>query len=868
MTSLPESDMQVDENLEPSVGEDLQQSDETTLTAIPGAVSDEFTQDADEEIGEPETGPLPGSAEFLEAIRRHAKYSLGKSWESLNTQNILQAVSLAVRDLAIERMLDTEKRFRRSGAKRLYYLSMEFLVGRSLGNNLINLGVYDLCRDALKMASVDLTDLCEEEADAALGNGGLGRLAACFLDSLATLGMPGYGYGINYEYGLFKQAIEYGWQKEKPDNWRAKNSPWLIERDDEQCVIPLYGRVVDGQDRRGNAKPMWVDCKHLIGLPFDMPVVGFGGKTVNYLRLYSAQASDEFDIQKFNEGQYVKAVEEKIASENISKVLYPSDAAEAGRELRLIQEYFFVACAVRDIIRHYTKRNARFDQFPDKVAIQLNDTHPALAVAELMRVLMDEHLVPWNDAWNITCATLGYTNHTLLPEALEKWPESLMQRVLPRHLRIIQEINKIFLEHVALKWPNEHERLGRMSIIEDNNGFKQVRMAHLAIVGSHAVNGVAALHSELVKTQLVPDFYQMWPDKFSNKTNGVTQRRWIRKANPGLAMLLNKSIGTDWVTDLDHLRELERYALDEAFQKKFLQIKRDNKERLARVIKDTTSVVVDPASMFDVIAKRIHEYKRQLLMVMRIIHEYLCIIEDRKDPLVPRTYVFAGKAAPGYWAAKQIIKLINEVAYVVNNNPRVRDKIRVVFIPDYRVSLAEKIIPAADLSEQISTAGKEASGTGNMKFAMNGALTMATYDGANIEISGEVGEDNIYIFGLRAEEIQHLRETNGYNPYDYYRRNPQIKRMMDAFNTEKIFTREPGLFQWIFHSILHHGDQYFHLADFEKYLVAQEQASHEFRQPSLWARKAILNVSRMGKFSSDRTVREYADQIWGIEAVL
>lgn len=839
--------------------------DDATPAAGPQMVEpDELLED----IGEPETGPLPGSAEFLETIRRHAKYSLGKTWESLSSQNLLQAVSLAVRDLAVERMLDSEKRFARAGAKRLYYLSMEFLVGRSLGNNLINLGVYDLCRSALKLANVDIDDIREEETDAALGNGGLGRLAACFLDSLATLGMPGYGYGINYTYGLFKQEIEYGWQKERPDNWRGGNSPWLIERDDEKCVIPLFGRVVDGQDRHGNAKQMWIEPKHLVGLPFDMPIIGYGGKTVNYLRLYSAQASDEFDIQKFNEGQYVKAVEEKIASENISKVLYPSDAAEAGRELRLVQEYFFVACAIRDIVRNYTKRNASFEKFPTKVAIQLNDTHPALAVAELMRVLMDEHLVPWNEAWQITCATLGYTNHTLLPEALEKWPEGLMARVLPRHLGIIHQINTKFLEQVAQKWPGDNDRIGRMSIIEDNNGFRQVRMAHLAIVGSHAVNGVAELHSDLVRTQLVPDFYQMWPEKFSNKTNGVTPRRWIMKANPGLTALLKKSIGEEWTTDLDRLRELERFALDESFQKKFLQIKRDNKEKLARVIKDTTGVVVDPSSMFDVISKRIHEYKRQLLMAMRVIHEYLSIIEDRKVPLVPRTYIFAGKAAPSYWAAKQIIKLINELSFIVNNDPKANDKMRVVFIPDYKVSLAERIIPAADLSEQISTAGKEASGTSNMKFAMNGALTMATYDGANIEIAKEVGEENIFIFGLRTEEIQHLRETNGYHPWDIYQRNPAVKRMMDAFNTERLFTREPGLFKWIYHSVLHHGDQYFHLADFELYLAAQDRASQEFKQPALWARKAITNVARMGKFSSDRTVREYADDIWNVKPVL
>lgn len=814
----------------------------------------------------PAIDPLPTPAQFLETVRHHTKYSLGKEWESLSAPNMLMAVSLAVRDYAIDRMLVTEKRFQQTDQKRLYYLSMEFLVGRSLGNNLANLGLLEVCREALRQLEVDLEDLREEECDAALGNGGLGRLAACFLDSLATLNMPGYGYGINYQYGLFRQEIGDGWQKEKPDNWRAQYSPWLIERQDEACVIPLYGRLSDGYDRRGNPKALWVDCKHLIGVPSDMPVIGYSGQTVNHLRLYSARASDEFDIQKFNEGNYVKAVEEKIASESISKVLYPSDAAEAGRELRLIQEYFFVACAIRDIIRNYQRRHAKFDVFPEKVAIQLNDTHPALAVAELMRVLTDENPLTWSEAWEITTNTISYTNHTLLPEALERWPEALLARVLPRHLDIIKEINRKFLETVSATWPNDPAKAAHLSIIDQEGGYRQVRMAHLAIVGSHAVNGVAELHSELIKTHLVPDFYHLWPGKFSNKTNGVTQRRWILKANPGLASLLNDSIGEGWITDLYQLRGLEKYALDEKFQQKFMAVKRENKVRLARLIKDTTNVDVDPDSMFDVQAKRIHEYKRQLLMAMRIIHDYLCITQDRRDPHVPRTYIFAGKAAPGYWAAKQIIKLINDIAAIVNNDSRVRGKIKVVFIPDYRVSLAEKIIPAADLSEHISTAGKEASGTSNMKFAMNGGLMMGTWDGANIEIAKEVGEENIYVFGLRAEEIQRMRETNSYNPWDYYRRSPAIKRMMDCFNSDTLFQDSARLYQWIFNSVLNHGDQYFHLADFESYVRTQDKASSEFKKPAVWARKAILTVARMGKFSSDRTIREYAQDIWDISA--
>lgn len=812
--------------------------------------------------------PRISKDELRDLLKRHVRFSIGQEWGSnLSWQDMTLALSLAVRDLMVDRMLETEKRYQKANAKRLYYLSMEFLVGRSLGNNLINLGLLNIARDVMRELGADLDDLREEEMDAALGNGGLGRLAACFLDSLATLNMPGFGYGINYEYGLFKQEIEDGYQKEKPDNWRTNPSPWLLERSGAAVTIPIYGHLTDGMDRYGNPRPAWVGARKLIGTPADMPIVGFGGHTVNYLRLYSARAASEFDIQKFNEGEYVKAVEERIAIESISKVLYPSDAVEAGRELRLIQEYFFVACAVRDIVRRYLRSHPTFDDFADCVAIQLNDTHPALAVAELMRVMVDEGNVQWDKAWDITRATLGYTNHTLLPEALEKWPVALMQRVLPRHLSIIYDINKRHLEQVARRWPHDQGKLSSMSILEEGHGYQQVRMAHLAIVGSHAVNGVAELHSELVKTHLVPDFYAMMPEKFSNKTNGVTQRRWLLKANPGLANLLTEAIGDAWVTDLDRLRDIEPLALDEPFQKAFLAVKKTNKLRLAKLIKDKTGVVVDPNSMFDVISKRIHEYKRQLLMAMRVLHEYLAIIEDQKLPAVPRTYIFAGKAAPGYWAAKQIIKLINDLASVVNNDRRVRDRMKVVFVPDYKVSVAEKLIPAADLSEQISTAGKEASGTSNMKFAMNGALTVCTFDGANIEILKEVGEENIYLFGLKAEEIQRLREANAYNPWDYYRRSPEIKRLMDAFNTEQVFPHGAGQYQWIFNAILNHGDQYFHLADFESYLEAQEKASTEYRQPTLWARKAILNTARMGKFSSDRTIREYAREIWQIESI-
>jgi starch phosphorylase len=803
---------------------------------------------------------------FAASIRQHVRYSLGKRWETLSNHDLFMAIALTVRDWMVDSMLATEERYQKADAKRLYYLSMEYLIGRSLANNLSNLGLLEQCRESLVAMGVDLEEVRESESDAALGNGGLGRLAACFLDSLATLDMPGYGYGINYEYGLFKQEIEAGYQKEKPDNWMAQGTPWEIERPDEACLIPVYGRIEQTPGRAGRAKPQWVDAQILIGVPYDMPIVGYGGRTTNFLRLFSARSSHEFDMQIFNQGDYLKAVELKIATEIISKVLYPSDSVKAGRELRLVQEYFLVSCALRDIMRRYTAHHSGFDDFPAKVAIQLNDTHPALAVAELMRLLLDEHDLPWKTAWEITQATMGYTNHTLLPEAMEKWPVSLFEYVLPRHMQIIFDINHQFLQHVSSLWPGDLARLQRLSLIEEGEQ-KQVRMAHLAIIGSHSVNGVAALHTELVKTTLVPHFYQLWPERFNNKTNGATQRRWLLQANPLLSDLINRTIGNSWIVDLDKLSALESYAADAGFQRDFMQIKRANKERLAAVILETTQVRVDPDSLFDIQIKRIHEYKRQLLNVMHIIHEYFALVEDDQEPVVPRTYIFAGKAAPGYWAAKQIIKLINNVGQVVNNDPKVKGRMKVVFIPDYRVSIAEKIIPAADLSEQISTAGKEASGTGNMKFAMNGALTIGTLDGANIEIMEEVGRENIFIFGLTPAQVRQMREDFSYYPRDYYQQNLMIRRVMDALNSNHFCPVEPGLFSWIYQAIIDYGDEYFHLADMPSYLAVQEQVAREYRNASIWARKAVLNVARIGKFSSDRTVREYARDIWHIKSV-
>ncbi|HLH41702.1 MAG TPA: glycogen/starch/alpha-glucan phosphorylase [Bryobacteraceae bacterium] len=813
-----------------------------------------------------------GDAAALErSILCHAQYSLGRAWEELSARDRFAAVALAVRDRLLDVHFETERRYRQRDPKRLYYVSIEFLIGRSLASNLYSLGIRESCRQALSNLGVDLDLIEQGEPDAALGNGGLGRLAACFLDSLATLGMPGFGYGINYEYGLFRQEIDAGYQREKPDNWLARNSPWQIQRPDEACVVPVYGHVEHGVDRRGAYNPMWMDWKVLIGTPFDMLIPGYGGKTVNFLRLYSARSSNDFDMGIFNDGDYVKAVEQKIASETISKVLYPSESAASGQELRLVQEYFLVACTVRDIVRRFEQTHSSYCDFPFKVAIQMNDTHPALMVAELMRTLVDEKDLDWDQAWDITRETLAYTNHTLLPEALEKWPVPLMEHVLPRHLQIIYEINHRFLAEVRARQAAEQGadegQIRRMSLIEESTP-KQVRMANLAIVGSHSINGVSSIHTRLLTTLLVPDFYRLWPKRFNNKTNGVTQRRWLLAANPALAALICSAIGDGWIVDLPQIQAIERCASNTGFQQRFAQVKLANKERLAQIIRDVSHVRCDPASLFDIHAKRIHIYKRQLLKVLHIVHEYLSLIEDGRLPAQPRTFVFAGKAAPGYWLAKQIIKLIHNVGRVINSDTRARDWMKVAFVPDYRVSLAEKLIPAADLSEQISTAGTEASGTGNIKFALNGALTMGTLDGANIEIRQQVGAENIFTFGHTADEVRSLLRSRSYRPRDYYERDYRVKRVADAFRSNLFSPAEPDLFAWIYRLLLDENDDYLHLADLPAYLDAQEKAARVFQDTPAWTRMAILNVARTGHFSSDRTVCEYARDIWRIGPVL
>lgn len=815
------------------------------------------------------TGTACSDPEQLrQSIRQHTRYTLAKPTVDLKARELLKPVSLAVRDCVIDRLLETEQRYRDQDVKRLYYLSMEFLMGRWLSDNLCNLRLDEPCRSILKQDySIDLDEMLEAEPDAGLGNGGLGRLAACFLESLATLAMPGFGYGIDYEYGMFKQEISGGHQREKPDLWKSEGTPFYIERKQELCAIPLYGHIEHTRDSQGNRKQLWTDCKIVVGVPNDMPVAGFAGQTVNYLRLFTARSSEDFDIEIFNRGDYIRAVEQKIASENISRVLYPSDSVMSGKELRLLQEYFLVACSLKDIVRKYQAVHHSFDDFPAKVAVQMNDTHPSLCVAELMRLLVDDQEIPWEHAWEITQATLGYTNHTLLPEALEKWPVPLLEHVLPRHMEIIFSINHRLLRNVAAAWPADVDKQRRVSIIEEAPE-KQVRMAHLAICGSHAVNGVSKLHTELLKNSLAPDFAQIWPDRFTNKTNGVAPRRWLLKANPDLAALLTSVLGEGWITDLEQLRELEKHVGDPAFQKEFLAIKRRNKEKLAREVLRTTGLAVDPDSMFDVHVKRIHEYKRQLLNVMRIIHEYLDVVESGAEMKVARTYIFAGKAAPGYWAAKQIIKLINNVALVIDADARVSQKMKVVFVPDYRVSLAEIIMPAADLSQQISTAGMEASGTGNMKLAMNGALTVGTIDGANIEIMEEVGEENIYTFGLTQDEVRWYRERASYHPRELYANDPMLRRVMDSLASNRFCPEEHGLFRWIVDELLDRGDRYFHLADLPGYVEASRRAESDYQEPAAWARKAVLNVARMGRFSSDRAVREYARDIWGIRSVL
>jgi len=794
-----------------------------------------------------------------EGIESFLRFAKGRGWSEASKRERLHALSAAVRRPTLDAMRESERRYREQDSKRLYYLSMEFLMGRALGNNLTNLGLYDEARAVVSELGTDLEELQSLEPDAALGNGGLGRLAACFLDSLATLDYPGFGYGINYEFGLFRQNFVNGYQHEKPDHWLDAGSPWLIERIDEAVKIPVYGSIQHTTEG-GVYTPKWVDAKTIVGVPHDMPIVGYGGRTVNVLRLFSARASDEFDIGIFNSGDYIRAVQDKITGESISKVLYPSDTVAAGRELRLLQEYFLVACAVRDLLKRFRETHESLREFATKTAIQLNDTHPALTIAELMRTFVDEETLAWEEAWAMTVSTCGYTNHTLLPEALERWPFELMQRVLPRHVQIIQEINRRLLAEVERRFPGDIAMQHRVAIIAEGD----VRMANLAMEGSHSVNGVAELHSKLVTTSLAPEFFKLYPEKFNNKTNGVTPRRWLLHANRPLASLINKTIGDGWITDLDRLRELELFADDAGLLDRLDVVKRRNKVALAKLTRDLTGVVIDPLSMFDVQVKRIHEYKRQLLNALHVVHRYWELVEDRVQPVQPRTVIFAGKAAPGYWMAKLIIKLIHSIAEVVNADPRSRDWLKVVYLPDYRVTLAEAIMPAAELSEQISTAGKEASGTGNMKLALNGALTIGTLDGANIEIRDEVGEENIFIFGLEAHQVAGLM-YEGYDPQRYLHEHKWMRRAVDTIAAGHFSRGDKDIFRPIVAKLLSVRDEYVHFADLPAYVDAQKHVESAYVDHKSWQRKSLLNIARMGKFSSDRTINEYARDIWAIK---
>ncbi|ARP93864.1 glycogen/starch/alpha-glucan phosphorylase [Bordetella genomosp. 13] len=807
------------------------------------AESDQIVQDA---------------AVIQQELASELKYRLAKVPERATEDDWLVAICMVVRRRMVTALLATQQRQRAQPAKKVYYLSMEFLVGRSLVSNLLSLGMLDAARMAMSNMGLDLERIADREHDAALGNGGLGRLAACFVESLSTLGLPGMGCGIKYDYGLFRQEFDGASQVERADFWDGDHSPWVIERADESCIVNLYGHVEEHHALDGAYRPTWVPGATLLGIPNDMPIIGFGGRTANLLRLYSARASEVLDMGVFNAGDYVRAVQHQISTETISKVLYPSDEPSQGRELRLIQEYFLTACALHDILREFSDSGLPIEDLPKRAAIQLNDTHPTLVIAELMRLLVDHYHLLWDVAWSVTQATCSYTNHTLLPEALERWPVELLTRVLPRHMQIIYEINSRMLEVARQRWGDDDARVAAVSLIEEGP-TRHVRMAHLAIVGSHSINGVAQLHTELIKQSLVPHFYELMPERFNNKTNGITPRRWLAQANPELSALFDETLGPEWVVDLERLRGLARHVDDSALVQRLARIKRANKERLARYVHGTMGLVIDPASLYDVQIKRIHEYKRQLLHILHVIHLYLRLVDHGHD-IAPRTHLFAGKAAPGYAAAKRIIHLIRSVARTINSDPRCRGRLSVVFLPDYKVTLAERIIPAADVSEQISTAGTEASGTGNMKLALNGALTVGTLDGANIEIRDCVGPENFYAFGLLAEQVGAMRRDGSYRPSDCVAASPALREVL-ATLVDGRFESDRGMYVPLRDELLHR-DHYFHLADFDAYADVHGAIADDFKDERTWHRKALHCMTHLGHFSSDRTVREYARDIW------
>jgi starch phosphorylase len=804
-----------------------------------------------------------------QSFANHLTYSLAKDEFTSTPRDCYTSIAMTVRDRLVRKWIETQQTYYNKDAKRVYYLSLEFLIGRTLGNSLINLDMKGATQSAVSELGYKLEEIQEIESDAGLGNGGLGRLAACFLDSMATLELPAYGYGIRYEYGIFFQKIINGYQVETPDAWLRYGNPWEIERPEFLYPVKFYGQVLEYVDEHGIFHHEWVDTRDIIALAFDTPIPGYRNNTVNTMRLWSAKSSREFDLEYFNHGDYEKAVSDKARSETISKVLYPNDNVFIGKELRLRQEYFFVSATIQDVIRRYAKTHPpgqRFKDFSDKVAIQLNDTHPAIGIPELMRILLDVEGLGWEEAWEITVRTFAYTNHTVLPEALEKWPVSLFQRVLPRHTQIIFEINHRFLEEVRHRFPGDTARLREMSIVEEGPE-KRINMAHLAIVGSHSVNGVSALHSDILTMEIFRHFHEMSPGKFNNKTNGVTQRRWLRLCNEPLSELIVSAIGEGWVTDLYELRKLIPLADNPTFRQQWQAARQKNKERLARYIRDHEKTVVDPESLYDGHVKRIHEYKRQFLNLLHVITLYNRLRNNpgEGEKMAPRTFLFAGKAAPGYFMAKLVIKLITSIADVINNDPAVGGRLKVVFIGNYSVSLAELIVPAVDLSEQISTAGTEASGTGNMKFALNGAVTIGTLDGANIEIMKEVGQENIFICGHTAEEIRGLRQ--GYDPLGYYHANSELKAAIDMISSGFFSHSDPELFRPLIDSLLMQGDPYRVLADFASYAECQRDVDRAYRDRERWTRMSIMNVANMGYFSIDRTTKDYAEEIWKVKPV-
>ncbi len=791
-------------------------------------------------------------------------YIQGKFPALATMKDYYMALAYTVRDRLLQRWISTAETYTRHGSRTVAYLSAEFLLGPHLGNNLINLGIYERVRQAVRELGLSFEEILGQELEPGLGNGGLGRLAACFLDSMATLEIPSLGYGIRYEFGIFAQDIVDGWQVEKTDKWLRFGNPWEIPRPEWAVEVKLGGCSERFIDEHGYSRVRWAPAKTVLGIPYDTPILGYHNNTANTLRLWRAEAPEAFDLSTFNRGDFYGAVQHKVISENITKILYPNDEQVQGKELRLEQQYFFVSCSLQDMLRIMRVQQIPLECFHEKFAIQLNDTHPAVAIAELMRLLVDEKGMDWDTAWSVTQKTFGYTNHTLLPEALEQWPIDLFARVLPRHLELIYEVNVRFLDEVRMRFLGDGERVARLSLINEA-GERTVRMAHLACVGSHAINGVAALHTELLKQDVLADFHALWPEKFSNKTNGVTPRRWLALSNPRLTTLLSKPIGENWIQDLAELRRLEPYAEDASFRAEWRFIKRTIKESFAATLRRRTGIVIDPATLFDVQVKRIHEYKRQHLNVLHIIALYHRIKSDPDLDIQPRTFIFGGKAAPGYHMAKLIIKLITTVAEMVNKDPGVRDRLKIVFLPNFNVCNGQRIYPAAELSEQISTAGKEASGTGNMKFTMNGALTIGTLDGANVEIRQEVGAENFFLFGLTSQEVREL-QAQGYSPLELYRNNSELREVIDLIRTGYFSRGNRELFQPLVDSLLYH-DPYLVLADFQSYVDCQSQVSQTYRDKEKWTRMSILNVARSGKFSSDRTIREYCQDIWKVPPV-